>query len=731
MAQSVGSLQVDLTANTAAFQADMGKAAAAVRSSTSQMAVSLEGIRGAFETVERAAALLGVGVGVAEVVSFAKEAASSAADLKDMAVQVGVSTDALQAYSFAAATAGIGQDQLTVGLQHLSRVIGEAAQGNNVALDTFNRLGVGILGANGQARSTEAIMQDVAASIGKIPDPATRALVAFELFGRSGQQMLSLFAEGLDNVRANALDAGVIIPEETINRLKEAADAAEIFWMRLKAGAAEAIAAVLEFKDKFEQTLAAAQKDVPQEAAGAPQFYGEFPVPPPPSATAAHAAASGEAYFGALPPAPPGIGSTGEALPLPPPARPDAGAAGHNPLSENDQRLAQMNQQLLDQLAAQRDGLGKTADEQLKLKLASEQYIVTTLTGAKTVQKYTDSTIASAVAIQQEITAKKDAIATQDALAQRQNDTFKYQEKFQQQVDDLKAQAEAARQNRVEWDALSSSYEVNAHALAVVQKQQEIVNQNLNITDDEALKMAQDFVAADEALKKAQESAQRDLQRTHSTVSELDSFTQGAFDHIGQAIANAYIQGGQAAVDFGQIGKTVIAELEQEFIKLAAINPLKNALFGSNSPTISDVGGILGNLFNGSSSDAALASEANAASLAGDMSLAGFAGGTPDAPAGPAWVGENGPEILNFAGGETVTPTDQIGLGLGGGVSIQVIDQRGSGQPVDVQQQRRGDGTTLVRMTIRDETNRAMQAGVLDRSMRSSYGIAREPVLRG
>lgn len=47
--------------------------------------------------------------------------------------------------------------------------------------------------------------------------------------------------------------------------------------------------------------------------------------------------------------------------------------------------------------------------------------------------------------------------------------------------------------------------------------------------------------------------------------------------------------------------------------------------------------------------------------------IAGFAGGTGGAPPGWAWVGEEGPELVNMVGGETVIPTQQsMATGLWG-----------------------------------------------------------------
>lgn len=50
----------------------------------------------------------------------------------------------------------------------------------------------------------------------------------------------------------------------------------------------------------------------------------------------------------------------------------------------------------------------------------------------------------------------------------------------------------------------------------------------------------------------------------------------------------------------------------------------------------------------------------------------GFAGGTKSAPAGVAWVGEQGPELVNFRGGESVTPAPQSAAIAGGSTTINV-----------------------------------------------------------
>lgn len=79
--------------------------------------------------------------------------------------------------------------------------------------------------------------------------------------------------------------------------------------------------------------------------------------------------------------------------------------------------------------------------------------------------------------------------------------------------------------------------------------------------------------------------------------------------------------------DWGALGKKVLQDIYAEFLKLAAINPLKNLLFGEDLPTI---GGFFGRIF-------------------------GHANGTERHAGGLALVGENGPELAALPAGTRVS----------------------------------------------------------------------------
>lgn len=91
--------------------------------------------------------------------------------------------------------------------------------------------------------------------------------------------------------------------------------------------------------------------------------------------------------------------------------------------------------------------------------------------------------------------------------------------------------------------------------------------------------------------------------------------------------------------------------------------------------------------------------------------------------------------LMGEAGPEGILPLERIGgkLGVnaaGGGTTVQIIDQRGSGAAAQVSQSRGPDGAKVISVLIRDEVNSLLGSGSLDRSMRQNYGLSRRPTAR-
>ena len=179
----------------------------------------------------RAFSLLGpvlAGISVGALAAFTKNAIDVVGGLGELADQLGVSTDALQALSLASTQAGISGEELQRGLAALTRKIADAATGEKEAEQAFARLGIAFRNTEGEARPTEAVLVDIAEKLKNLENPAERAAVVTSMFGdRIGQKLIPLLSqgrEGLVAMTAEAIRFGTIASPELIAKADEAAD---------------------------------------------------------------------------------------------------------------------------------------------------------------------------------------------------------------------------------------------------------------------------------------------------------------------------------------------------------------------------------------------------------------------------------------------------------------------------------------------------------------------------
>lgn len=213
-----------------------GQAAAAV-------VRNLDSMRGAMDAVARSSRDLGgsgqrtldvfkgaglanaVEAGVRSLMAYHDEVKKSVGAMADQADALGISTDRLQAYMFAASNVGVSQEQMTSTLSRFNTKIGEANGGNKAAIEALDRLGVKILDVNGRLRDEGTILAEVSRALLAMNEGAERAAAAKTLLGLAGARatpLLREFARGASELEANAKGAGVVIDKDLIeatNRL--------------------------------------------------------------------------------------------------------------------------------------------------------------------------------------------------------------------------------------------------------------------------------------------------------------------------------------------------------------------------------------------------------------------------------------------------------------------------------------------------------------------------------
>lgn len=86
--------------------------------------------------------------------------------------------------------------------------------------------------------------------------------------------------------------------------------------------------------------------------------------------------------------------------------------------------------------------------------------------------------------------------------------------------------------------------------------------------------------------------------------------------------------------------------------------------------------------------------------------------------------------LMGEAGPEAIMPLERIGTDLGvratgAGVTVQIIDQRGSGERAQVSESTGPDGRRMVQVLIRDSVKAAFSEGSMDTLMGRMYGLRR------
>lgn len=243
---NIGSLTANLRLESAAFQRDMRKAAAAVQTNTAKMRKSMRQVETAARGVERSFRGLRAGLGalagalaIRQFASFTRSSINSAAAIKDVADKVALTTKELQQMRFAAAQTGVAQTALDMGMQRFSRRLGEVAQGQGELLNVAKQYNIQLRDNEGRMRSNIDILKDFADVIKDAESDQERLRIAFKLFDSEGAALVNTLRAGrvgLEEFMAQAVAFGAVMSDDVIARAKLASDNLAALEMVFKTG---------------------------------------------------------------------------------------------------------------------------------------------------------------------------------------------------------------------------------------------------------------------------------------------------------------------------------------------------------------------------------------------------------------------------------------------------------------------------------------------------------------
>jgi len=172
---------------------------------------SVFSMRGALVTVAGAGAM-----GV-----FVKKSLEAADAIGKAADVIGISTDALQEYRHAARIAGVSTELMDNSFKAFSKRVGEARNETGALVTFLKKFDKQLLSNIQNAGSTEEALNLFMDRMGRTADQTDRAALAAAAFSRSGLVLTNMVkdgAAGLEKMRQEARDLGIVMDEQLIRQ---------------------------------------------------------------------------------------------------------------------------------------------------------------------------------------------------------------------------------------------------------------------------------------------------------------------------------------------------------------------------------------------------------------------------------------------------------------------------------------------------------------------------------
>jgi hypothetical protein len=215
---TVGTMHINVKARTGSFNKKM----TGVRATVSKLALGLVNIA-------KKAALFGAAMGAlafGAIVVMTKKGLAAVDMLAKLAANIGSTVASIQVLQHMATLGGVSIEKMDKSIAKMVKNIGESAIGIGTATDALKEL-------NLDAKQLERMSPDqmfgiLSDAINKLPTAARKATVAYDIFGRAGQELLVTMAGGskaIDEMRQKLKDLGVLIGDDQARMVEQANDA--------------------------------------------------------------------------------------------------------------------------------------------------------------------------------------------------------------------------------------------------------------------------------------------------------------------------------------------------------------------------------------------------------------------------------------------------------------------------------------------------------------------------
>lgn len=214
------------------------------------------------DSIAKNAKIAGAAIGTAFAAAAAvmtvlvKQSIDNMDAMSKMAASTGIAIDSLTSLGYAGELSGVNVETLSANMVKLTKNMSDAAKGTGDAKDAFAAMGLSVKDSEGNLKSSDQMLGDIADKFAQYKDGAEKTALAVAIFGRAGAQMIPMLnagREGLAAAQEEATRLGITLSQETasaaeafndnLSRLKATQDG----W--INAITAEVLPALVDFSD--------------------------------------------------------------------------------------------------------------------------------------------------------------------------------------------------------------------------------------------------------------------------------------------------------------------------------------------------------------------------------------------------------------------------------------------------------------------------------------------------
>ncbi|WP_100406675.1 phage tail tape measure protein [Bacillus solitudinis] len=187
-----------------------------------QLSNMKKNIGGAVKT----AAKLSVGIAAAgtaaagAAVMMANKFAATGDRIDKLSQKIGLSREGFQEWEFILSQSGTDIEKMQTGLKTLNQRMDESTKGTGKGAEAFKALKLSATDSSGALKTQEQMFEETVKKLQEMPEGSKKAQLAFELFGKAGQELMPLLngaAGSVDEMKKKAHDLGIVIGDEGVD----------------------------------------------------------------------------------------------------------------------------------------------------------------------------------------------------------------------------------------------------------------------------------------------------------------------------------------------------------------------------------------------------------------------------------------------------------------------------------------------------------------------------------